>query len=306
VDAALGAVLEGRKMRASCEYMARSGGEERWFEMTVEPFNRPEGGAIVTHIDITRRRRAEDNARREREALAHVLRVTTLGEMAASMAHEVSQPLAAIVTNAEAARLVLVKQAVRDEDVDGALTDIAEDARRAAHVIRRLRALFRKEWADQRKPVNVNEIIIEVSALLQVELEPKQVALELRLDRPVAAVYGDAIQLQQVMLNVIMNAAEAMTDTAAEHATITITTAQRDQRTVDIAIRDRGPGVVEHDLGRIFEPFVTTKKSGLGMGLSISRSIIEAHGGRIWATRNDDRGLTVHIELSCEHREDQP
>jgi len=305
-EKALRTVLEGRASRASCEYVAHSGADERWFEMTVEPFNRPERGIIVTHIDITRRRRAEAEARREREELAHVLRVTTLSEMAASLAHEISQPLAAIVSNAQAARLMLAKQTVRDEEVDGALTDIGDDAKRAGHIIRRLRALFRKEWTEQRKPVNVNDIIMEVMALLQAELKPKGVTVQLLPGRRLPAVYGDAIQLQQVILNVIVNAAEAMVGAAIEHGVVTVVTVHNDAGTVDITIGDSGPGVGEHDLDRIFEPFVTTKKAGLGMGLAISQSIIQAHGGRIWATRNVDRGLTIHIELPSEEPEDQP
>jgi PAS domain S-box-containing protein len=306
-EVAIHEVLAGHRARASCEYVAHASGEEHWFEMTVEPFNRPEGGAIVTHIDITRRRRAEAEARREREHLAHALRVTTLGELAASLAHEISQPLAAILSNAQAARLLLAKQKIRDDDdVHGALTDIAEDAKRAAHVIRRLRALFRKEWTEQRKPVDVNDIVVEVTGLLHGDLAPKGVELQLSLAKFLPPVFGDAIQLQQVMLNVIVNASEAMVSASTVRPSIAVRTTCTEEGTVEVTIRDRGPGVSEAEIERIFQPFVTTKTTGLGMGLSISRSIVQAHGGRIWATRNDEGGLTVHIELPCEEPEAQP
>jgi two-component system, LuxR family, sensor kinase FixL len=305
-EAAIRVVLDGHAPRASCEYVAHSGREERWFEMTVEPFHRPEGGAIVTHIDITRRRRAEAEARREHEQLTHALRVRTLGELAASLAHEINQPLAAILSNAQAARLILAKQAGPNDDVTGALQDIADDAKRAAQVIRRLQALCRKEWTEQQKPVDVNEIIVEVTSLLRAELQPAAVELLLELDRLVPPVFGDTIQLQQVLLNVLVNALEAMVSAAEVPRVLAVRTTHTGQGTVEISVRDSGHGVSDADLERIFEPFRTTKKTGLGMGLSISRSIIQAHGGRMWVTPNDDRGVTVYVELPCEEKEGEP
>ena len=302
--AALRKVLGGHANRASCEYIVGSSRDERWFEMTVEPFHRSEGGAIVTHIDITRRRRAEAEARREREELAHALRVTTLGELAASLAHEINQPLAAIVSNAQAAQLVLDKQPGTDKDVQGALVDIADDAKRAALVIRRLRALFRKDWTEQRKPVSVNDIIFEVIGLVRAELEPKRVAVEFHSGKGLPPVFGDAIQLQQVVLNLIINASEAMVGSSTSNPTVTVQTLSTNQGTIEIEVTDCGPGVAEAELERIFEPFVTTKPTGLGMGLSISRSIIQAHGGRIWAVcKNGGGGLSMHIEIPCEEQQ---
>ena len=301
-EASLRAVLEGRAARTAHEYVAHSGREERWFEMTAEPLNRPEGGAIVTHIDITRQRRAEADARREREELAHVLRVTTLGELAVSLAHEISQPLAAIVSNAQAAQRVLAKEAAPEDEVKGALADIADDAKRAALVIRRLRALFRKEWTEQRTAVDINDLITEVLSILHTEFEPKGVELKISLEAGLPPVFGDAVQLQQVILNVVVNASEAMAGGGTLGPIIAVQTIQTDQGTVEITIEDGGPGAAEGELERMFQPFVTTKKTGLGMGLSISRSIVQAHGGRIWATRNADAGLTVHIELPYDER----
>jgi PAS domain S-box-containing protein len=304
VEAMLGVVLEGRATRSSCEYVTRSDREERWFEMTVEPFTRPEGGAIVTHIDITRRRRAEAEARREHEQLTHALRVRTVGELTASLAHEISQPLAAILSNAQAARLILEKEERFDDDVHGAVTDIASDAKRAAHVIHQLRALFRNEWSEQRMRIDVNGVVADATSLLRTELETKGVRLQLALGTPLPAVFGDAVQLQQVLLNVIANAVEAMVSGATTDPVVSVTTRRTGQGTVELTISDHGPGVPDDQRDRIFEPFITTKHTGLGMGLSISRSIVQAHGGRIWVTANGACGLRVHIELPCEEQED--
>jgi len=294
---AVRAVLGGERPRATLEYAAHSGTEERWFEMAVEPFQRPEGGAIVSHVDITRRRRAEAEARRQRDELAHALRASTLGALAGSLAHEINQPLAAIAANAQAARLLLSAGDREQHEVREALMDIADDAKRAAQVIRRLRALFRKE-GEEYKPADINALIVDVMMLLRSELESKGIGVQLSLAKDLPPVQGDAIQLQQVLLNVLLNAVEAAADRSTGRALVTIETVERHPGTIEIAVRDDGPGVKEADLERIFEPFVTTKSTGLGMGLSISRSIVQAHGGRMWATRTDPQGLTVHVELS--------
>jgi len=294
---AVRAVLDGEHPRATLEYAARSGTEERWFEMAVEPFQRPEGGAIVSHVDITRRRRAEAEARRQRDELAHALRASTLGALAGSLAHEINQPLAAIAANAQAARLLLSAGGREQHELREALMDIADDAKRAAQVIRRLRALFRKE-REEYKPADINALIVDVMMLLRSELESKGIGVQLSLAKDLPPVLGDAIQLQQVLLNVLLNAVEAAADRSTGRALVTIETVERHPGAVEIAVRDDGPGVKEADLERIFEPFVTTKSTGLGMGLSISRSIVQAHGGRMWATRTDPQGLTVHVELS--------
>ena len=286
------------------EYACGTPAGERWFEMTAEPLRRPEGGALVTHVDITRRRQAEEEAERQREELAHVLRTTTLGELAASLAHEINQPLAAIVANAQATRRLVDAGRASRPGVVETLSDIVDDAKRASQVIRRLRALFRKE-AVHRGPVDVNELVGDVVGLLHHDTERQRIMVHRALEPGMARIAGDSVQLQQVLLNLILNAREAIASAEDGPREIRIATAARAKGGVAVEIRDTGIGVKEADLERIFEHFVTTKPDGLGMGLAISRSIVQAHGGRIWATANDDRGLTLHLELPDEPEHDR-
>ncbi len=281
------------------EYACRTPAGERWFEMTAEPLRRPEGGALVTHVDITRRRQAEEEAERQREELAHVLRTTTLGELAASLAHEINQPLAAIVANAQATRRLLDAGRASRPGVVETLSDIVDDAKRASQVIRRLRALFRKEQVD-RGPVDVNELVEDVVGLLRHDTERQRITVHCALERGLARIPGDSVQLQQVLLNLLVNAREAIVIAEEGPREIRIGTAESAKGGVAVSIRDTGIGAKEAELERIFEHFVTNKPDGLGMGLAISRSIVQAHGGHLWATVNDDRGLTLHLELPGE------
>jgi C4-dicarboxylate-specific signal transduction histidine kinase len=252
-------------------------------------------------VDITDRRRADEELRRQREELAHALRLTTLGEMAASLSHEMNQPLTAILSSAQAARRVLdTAEPDRGEIVRSAIQYIIEDSKRAAQVIRRLRALFRKEHAE-RKPIDLNEVIMDVVALVRGDAARRGVSLRCELADGLPAVSADIIQLQQVVLNLIVNAMEATTS-AEEPRDVTLTTQRAEPGLLRLSVHDTGAGVEASELDKIFEPFVTTKSDGLGMGLSISRSIVQAHGGRIWAARNPEHGLTVHVELPCEER----
>ena len=241
-----------------------------------------------------RRRQAEKEAQRQRDELAHALRVTTLTELTASLAHELNQPLAAVAMNARAGYRVL--PAGSSQELREILDDISRDATRAGEVVRRLRSLLRKD-EPERKPLDVNQLVTGVTTLVHHDLERAEVSLRLALGPFLPQVPGDAVQLQQVILNVLLNACDALTAMHGGSRTVEVATGQNQPGFVVITVRDSGVGVPESELTRIFEPFVTTKSEGLGMGLAISRSIVEAHGGQIWATRNPDRGLAVHIEL---------
>jgi signal transduction histidine kinase len=243
-----------------------------------------------------RRRRAEQEAQKQRDELAHALRMTTLGELTASIAHELRQPLTAIVANAQAARQFLAADQPALGEVGEALDDIAEGGRRAGHTIERLRNLFRKEHAE-RAPVDMNDVIDDVLQLLGYMIRGKNIRVRFAPGEGLPRVLGDSIQLRQVVTNLLVNAVDAVAAADREPRDIHIDTRLSVAGQVTVAIRDSGVGAGENDLDRIFEHFVTSKPQGLGMGLTISRSIVEAHGGRIWATRNEIHGLTLHVEL---------
>ena len=242
------------------------------------------------------RRRAEADVRRQREELAHVLRLTTMGELTTSLAHEISQPLGAILVNAQAARRSLDRGASGVKEVGEALTDITADAQRASQVIQRLRGMVRKQ-VEEPVLVDVNGLIQGVVGLLHADMLGRHISVDLALDEAVPTILGDRIQLEQVVVNLVINACEAIAAADDGPRAIAIQTSQTGPGRLGIAISDSGVGVKKSELARIFDHFVSSKPEGLGMGLAISRSIVHAHGGRIWATRNDDRGLTLHVDL---------
>jgi signal transduction histidine kinase/CheY-like chemotaxis protein len=257
-------------------------------------------GAVT---DVTERKRAEEELRQKeaslREAqteLAHVSRVTTMGELAASIAHEVNQPLAGIATNANAGLHWLAGELPNLEEAREAFRRIIRDGNRAAEVISRMRALFKKartatEWLD------INEAIEEVVILTQSEVRRKTVALRMELAADLPPVMGDRVQLQQVVVNLILNAIEAMSTVEDRERDLLISTQPGEGDEVCVAVQDSGIGLDPKNVERIFDAFHTTKPGGLGMGLSISRSIVERHGGRLWAVSNDGPGATFRFTL---------
>jgi signal transduction histidine kinase len=254
--------------------------------------NRAEKAARESEL---RRRRAEEEVRQQREELAHALRSATLGELAASFTHELGQPLTAMLSNAEAVRRIRQTDPAHPE-IDEALADIAEGAKRAGETIGRLRMLVRKQHA-QRTWIDLNELIDEMVRLLRSDLIQKRVEVRLTPGNGLPPVYGDPVQLRQVMLNVLVNSEDSIVSAADGPREIDIRTRLTDDGAAAITVRDTGAGLDESELEHMFERFVTSKPEGLGMGLAISRSIVESHGGRIWASRNERRGITVHIEL---------
>ena len=276
-------------------------------EWPAERINRMRFLAEVLATALARRRAetaasvSEERFQRQREELAHALRVNTLGELGASLAHEINQPLAAIVMNARAMRVLLAGGSAQAPAAAEALDDIASDAKRASHIIDRLRALARKEHTPQRG-LNLDRLIDEVLALLHQELVRKGIRVR-RISAPQPPVIsGDPIQLQQIFLNVLMNASEAIGRAERNGGEVTVTTLSPAKELVEVTVADTGVGGKHLDPERMFDRFVSTKPGGLGMGLAISRSIAEAHGGRIYAKANPDGGLTVHVELPLEER----
>ena len=240
---------------------------------------------------------AADKALHEAQAeLARVIRALTVGELATSIAHEVNQPLAAVVTNAEACLRWLSGNTPNLAEAQESLALIVRDGNRASEVIRGIREFLKKEDL-QAEPIDINEVVQEGIALARAELLKSRIALRVELSTELPPVLGDRVQLQQVILNLIMNGRDAMASVADRPRELLVTSRKHGDDTILVAVRDSGTGANPQDLDRMFDAFFTTKPTGMGLGLSISRSIIEAHGGRIWAVCNDGPGLTVLFSL---------
>jgi PAS domain S-box-containing protein len=253
-------------------------------------------------VDITERKRAEDELHQRevslREAqteLAHVSRVTTMGELAASIAHEVNQPLAGIVTNANASLRWLAGDSPNLAEAREAIRRIIRDGNRTGDVILRMRALFKKARTKER--LDINEAIEEVVILTQSEARRNKVALRMEPAADLYPVMGDRVQLQQVVMNLILNGIEAMSTVEDRERDLVIRTQRGEGKEVRVVVQDSGIGFDPLSAERIFDAFHTTKSGGLGMGLSISRSIVESHGGRLWAVPNDGPGATFQFTL---------
>jgi PAS domain S-box-containing protein len=245
-------------------------------------------------IDIAQRKALEEEAVRQHAELAHLARVASLSELSGSLAHELNQPLAIILSNAQAAQRLLAKDPPDLKEVREILEDIVSEDRRAGDVIKRLRALL-KRGDVERQPVRIDEVIQEVLALIRGDLVGRGIGVRYQPGDNPPTLFGDRIPLQQVVLNLITNAADAMAANVPAERQLTITE-HCDGPVVRVCVSDAGCGLPT-EAGRIFEPFFTTKPHGLGMGLSICRTIVSAHGGRLWAEPNDPRGTKFHLEL---------
>lgn len=254
--------------------------------------------------DISERLKAEAEDRQRRDELAHVSRIAMMGELTTSLAHEINQPLTAILSNAEAAQRFLSLAAPDISEVRQIMDDIIRDDRRASDVVRRVRALVKKE-----KSVNVhldlNEVIQGCIDLIRGDFLLKGISIDTELISGLAMIHGDSIQLQQVLLNLILNGTDAMRNTAASQRRLIVRTVKPDDRTVKASVTDFGTGIDERFIDRLFEPFYTTKSEGLGMGLSISLAIIKTHGGTMEAWNNREGGATFAFTLPA-HQRDLP
>jgi C4-dicarboxylate-specific signal transduction histidine kinase len=288
------AVLAGSLPTFTLEY---SGGEPvaRWYTISVVPLPGPKGGAVVAHAETTDVKRAEIDAQRVRQELAHSARVFTMGELTASLAHELNQPLAGIRTNAQAAQRFLDATPPDYSEIRSILSDIVEDDKRAAEVIDRLRELMRKGEPETTR-VDMNDVVRGVVKLVSSDAIIRGVSIASDLAGEPLIVLGDRVQLQQVVLNLLLNAMEAMVEGGYAERAVVVRT-RLAGRGVEVFVEDTGPGLAPGAPDLIFEPFYTTKASGMGMGLSISRSIVHAHNGAIWARSNPRRGATVHFAL---------
>jgi C4-dicarboxylate-specific signal transduction histidine kinase len=228
--------------------------------------------------------------------LAHVARVTTMGELAASIAHEVNQPLAAVVTNANACLRWLASDPPNMTEARESLNRILRDGQRASDVIRRIRTLLKKSL-PQPTHQNVNDLLREVLSLVHDALVTRRIDTRVELANDIPAVLADRVQLQQVILNLVMNGVEAMTEVTDRPRNLVIGSQLLETGDVAMIVRDSGVGVDPTVLDKVFEPFFTTKSEGMGMGLSVSRSIVESHGGHLWASLNEDHGATFHVAL---------
>ena len=279
--------------------LRRADGEYRWFLVRRVPL-RDENGQVIRWYaaahDIDDRKRAERALQTAQAELAHVTRVTTLGELSASIAHEINQPLAAIVANAEAILRLLSRDVPDIPEAQAGIADVSKDARRAGEVIWRIRD-FSKKVHPQMMQLNINEVVEEAAKLIRHEALQHGVMIQFEFASDLPPVRGDRIQLQQVVVNLAVNGMEAMTS-LQERERVLIVRTERDQSDrILVAVADAGIGIEPENLNRIFVAFNTTKPGGLGMGLAICRSIIEVHGGRLWVDANVPRGTIFRFTV---------
>jgi len=279
--------------------LRRRDGEYRWIADYGIPRYAPDGafaGFIGSCIDITDGKIGELQLREQREELTHLSRVAVLGELTGALAHELNQPLTAILSNAQAAQRFLAQNPTSLSEVHEILNDIVVEDKRAGEVIRRLRALL-KRGETQLQLLDVNEVVTDVLDLARADCVARGVKLVRELASNLPAVRADRVQIQQVLLNLIINACDAMSACDPRDRRLTIVTGMHDDASVKVSVSDCGNGIPADEIDRLFEPFFTTKAQGLGLGLTICRSIVAAHGGKLWALNNSAGGATFCLSL---------
>jgi len=275
------------------------GGHTRWIAARGRADRDTAGKPVLMRgvvLDISARRRSELELQQVRGQLAHAARVSMLGQLAAALAHELGQPLGAILRNAEAAELFLQHEPPDLDELRAILADIRKDDQRAGDVIERLRSLLKRRSIELRA-LAVGDLLASCAALTHADASARRVKLEFEAEPALPSVKGDPVHLQQVLLNLVLNAMDAAEGEPAERRRVSVRARRDGGRSIEVAVSDSGHGMTPESLALVFEPFYTTKANGMGIGLPISRTIIEAHGGRIWAESNAGRGATFRFTL---------
>lgn len=290
-------------------------GTVRWLATRGRCFCEPDGGnprLLGVSMDITPRKRAEAALRenemelqRQRAELSHASRVSTLGQLASSLAHELNQPLGAILRNVEAAELFMQSESPDLDEIRAILTDVRKDDQRAGKVIDRMRGLLQRRSLELH-PLSLSELAEEVAVFARVDAAARHAAIERDIPEGLPDVLGDRVHLQQVLLNLVLNAMDALDGNSDSSRTVSVRARLDGAGSVRMSVSDEGRGIHPEQLGRLFEPFFTTKPHGMGVGLAICRTIVEAHGGRIWAENNTGQGATFHVTLSAASPENIP
>ncbi|HET7203767.1 MAG TPA: PAS domain S-box protein [Steroidobacteraceae bacterium] len=296
------AVADLQSTQASCdvEYrIVRTDGVTRHLHHIAQ-ITRDTQGHPLRHVgtihDVTDRRQGEDEARQLQERLTHFSRLSTMGEMAAGLAHEINQPLSAITMYAQACQRFMRSPNREDDDVMAALEQISAQALRAGEVIRRLRN-FVKNREVKREPVDCNRLLDDLRTLAETDARLHNVRLRIEAEPGLPTVYADPIQLQQVVLNLVRNAIDAMSDVPETQREVVLSTHRLPEGEIEVVVADHGSGLAPEATEHLFNPFFTTKAGGTGLGLAISRSIVRAHGGRLWHTPNERMGARFHFTL---------
>lgn len=299
MTSAIGSVLNGGPPLAVAEVEWDGPQGRTWSEVRVRRLERPEGGAVLSHMDVTARKRADLQVQQHLHEMAHLNMVAAVGELAASVAHELNQPLTAVLSNAQALRRLMHTPSADPQLMREIVEDIIAQDQRAGDVIQRMRRLLKKEKGDW-QGVDVNQLVRDVARMFQSEATIGGVPVAIDLAPSLPHVQGDRVQLQQVVLNLLQNATHAVRgDAALRGGRVLISTAIGADG-VAVRVRDAGPGIAADLLDRVFDPFFTTKRQGLGLGLSISRSIVELHGGRILARNLPAGGAEFSFTIPVE------